>query len=230
MFSFLNHFKSLDKQRLHALRQTSAPALKTYLAQPFPNLEQTMRECTILSLDFETTGLNAKQDKLLSIGSVEIQQGIIKLNTCSHQIIKVANSLKKANVVIHQITDTEKEQGVPLKQALDDLFITMTGKILLVHYAKIEREFIEQACLQTYGIIPPLLIIDTLALIKQRFDISDTPYDPSRLRLANLRESYQLPAYSSHNALTDAISTAELLLAEVHQQKQGVNTKLRALT
>jgi DNA polymerase-3 subunit epsilon len=35
------------------------------------------------------------------------------------------------------------------------------------------------------------------------------------IRLANSRERYHLPAYAPHDALTDAIATAELLQAQI---------------
>ena len=46
------------------------------------------------------------------------------------------------------------------------------------------------------------------------------PISQESLRLFNLREQQGLPHYKAHNALEDAISTAELYLA----QKASLNT------
>jgi len=62
---------------------------------------------------------------------------------------------------------------------------------------------------------PVFPIIDTLALAKRRLDKRDVAYDPSELRLANLRQKFELPEHHAHNALNDAIATAELFMAQM---------------
>lgn len=229
MYWLTKHFMTLEQQRSYMLSKVPEGALKEYLSVPFPDKNTPLNELDILSLDFETTGLHAVFDQLLSIGFVNIHNGHIDLNTCYHQVIKTKGKLKKSNVVVHQITDFEKDRGAELKAGVDNLLRAMAGKVLLVHFAQIERNFLTQACLEIYGVKPPFLMIDTLAIAKKRFDQSDVPYDPSKLRLTNLRELYDLPGYYAHNALNDAIATGELLLAEVFHHHQGLETKLTNL-
>lgn len=229
MLAFLQSLLPLELQRKIAYDKAPEGALKDYLAVPFPEPSLSIGELPILSVDFETTGLNAVHDQLLSIGFVVLNQGRIELGSCDHQIIKTKGKLTAKNVCVHQITDDEKDRGIQLKSAVDNLLHAMAGKVLLVHYAKIERLFLRQACLEIYGVVPPFLMIDTLAIAKKRLDRQGKHYDPSTLRLVNLRESFQLPNYNAHNALNDAIATAELLLAEIMQYKQGLNTRLSQL-
>lgn len=216
----------LERQRQYLLKRTPEGALKHYLSQPFPDKNSSIREVEILSLDFETTGLNAIFDQLLSIGFVNISRGNIDLSSCYHQVIKTKGKLKKSNVAVHQITDFEKDRGAELKAGVDKLLYAMAGKVTLVHFSQIERNFLRQACFEIYGIKPPFIMIDTLAIAKKRFDMSDVPYDPSKLRLVNLRQEYQLPGFYAHNALNDAIATGELLLAELYHHHKGLDTKL----
>ncbi len=220
---------SADQQRLICLEKAPQGALRDYLSVPFPEKSDILKDFDILSLDFETTGLDAMQDQLLSIGCVTMASGKIMLSTCHHQIIKTSGKLQKQNVAIHQITDSEKDRGAELKSTLDRLLRLMAGRVVLVHFARIERTFLQEACRQIYGMTPPFLFIDTLAIIKRRFDQKDIHYDPSHLRLGNIREALELPGYFAHNALKDAIATAELLLAEVNKHHQGLDTKLKDL-
>ena len=129
------------------------------------------------------------------------------------------------NVVIHQITDQQQQAGESLEQVLADLLQAIAGKVMLVHYHQIEQRFLQQACKQLYGIAPPLLMIDTLLLAKRRLDRRDIAYDPSSLRLANLRRHFQLPDYYAHNALSDAIATAEVYLAETNHYADKVSLR-----
>lgn len=229
MYWLIKRFLPLDKQRQYCLKKAPDGALKHYLSVPLPDKSTPIKDLDILSLDFETTGLNAIFDQLLSIGFVNIHQGRIELADCYHQVIKTKGKLKKSNVAVHQITDFEKDRGAELKAGVDKLLYAMAGKVVLVHFAQIERSFLQQACFEIYGIKPPLLMIDTLAIAKKRFDMSDVPYHPSKLRLVNLRQEYQLPGFYAHNALNDAIATGELLLAELHHHHNGLDTKLSEL-
>lgn len=225
LYYWLNGY---EVRRKRQLKKVPEGALKDFLSVPFPEPNALLRDCKILSVDFETTGLNSRQDKLLSVGFVEICHNQISLATCYHQVINTSQDLEASNVVIHQITDDVKAQGEPLQKVVEDLLKALAGKVMLVHFARIEKQFLAQACMELYGFSPVFPIIDTLMLVKRRFDKSDTAYDPSLLRLSNLREHFDLPQHFAHNALSDAIATAEVLFAEVNA-RPTLSPKLKDL-
>lgn len=212
-----------EAQRKRILKRAPEGPLHDFLSVPFPALDTPFDQIPILAVDFETTGLDAVKDKLLSVGCVELTHNQIKLGTRYHQIIQSAGSLKADNVTIHQITDDQKDQGQPLAEVISQLLKRLTGKVMLVHFARIEKQFLQQACLELYGMAPPLPIIDTLVVAKKRLDKRDVAYDPSELRLAVLRKKYRLPEHYAHNALNDAIATAELLLAQISESDQDTS-------
>ena len=222
---FLNSIFGYEARRKRLLKKVPKGALYDFLSVPFPSEETCLSDLSILSVDFETTGLNAITDKLLSIGFVSIDKRQIKLGSCYHQIIDTKCRLEADNVIIHQITDQQKSQGQSLRVVVEALLKALAGKAMLVHFARIEKQFLKQACLELYGVSPPILILDTLAIAKRKLDRQDIAYDPQELRLSSLRQKYDLPNHFAHNALNDAIATAELLLA---QQKTGTE-KLKDL-
>jgi DNA polymerase-3 subunit epsilon len=204
-----------EAQRKRMLSRAPKGPLYDFLSVPFPTLYTPFDHIPILAVDFETTGLDAVKDKLLSVGCVELSHNQIKLASSYHQIISSKGQLNAENVSIHQITDDQKDQGQPLALVVETLLKMLAGKVMLVHFARIEKLFLRQACLELYGMAPPLPIIDTLAIAKRRLDKKDIAYDPAELRLSALRTQYELPEHYAHNALNDAIATAELLLAQV---------------
>ena len=222
LFSWLLGYEAKRKKLLAKAPQG---ALRDFLSVPLPNLKTAIDNLAILAVDFETTGLDAKQDKLLSVGFVTLKQQQISLNSSYHQIIKTQAQLEESNVIIHHITDSQKEQGQELTTVVEALLKALAGKVMLVHFARIEKQFLTEACLELYGMAPMLPIIDTLALAKRQLDKRDVAYDPSELRLANLRNKYQLPEHHAHNALNDAIATAELFMAQMSKaNKDGKMT------
>ena len=213
--SLINYLVGYETKRKRLLKKVPKGPLHDFLSVPFPALDTPIDELPILAVDFETTGLDAKVDKLLSVGFVSLEQEQIKLNTSYHQIIKTKKQLEESNVIIHQITDHQKEQGQPLAIVVEKLLKALAGKVMLVHFARIERQFLQQACLELYGFMPDFPMIDTLVIAKRQLDKRDISYDPSELRLSTLRNKYKLPDHHGHDALNDAIATAELLLAQM---------------
>lgn len=211
---FFNSLFGYEARRKRLLKKVPQGALHDFLSVPFPSEETCLADLPILSVDFETTGLNAITDKLLSVGFVSIEKRQIKLSTCYHQIINTKHRLNADNVIIHHITDQQKSQGKSLRVVVDALLKALAGKVMLVHFAQIEKQFLRQACLELYGASPPLMILDTLAMAKRKLDRRDIAYDPQELRLSALRHKHDLPNHFAHNALNDAIATAELLLAQ----------------
>jgi len=207
-----------EAKRKQLLKKSPKGALHDFLSVPLPDLNTPINKLNILSVDFETTGLDAKLDKLLSIGFVELHNQQIPLSSCYHQIINTQEQLEESNVIIHHITDSQKEQGQSLRQVVEALLHALKGKVMLVHFARIEQLFLQQACLELYGMAPIFPMIDTLAIAKRRLDKRDVAYDPSELRLAILRDKYQLPDHHAHNALNDAIATAELFMAQMSKR------------
>ncbi len=168
----------------------------------------------MLAVDFETTGLDPLSDKLLSVGYVSIEHLSIPVASAYHQLIRTDEALRAENVIIHQITDDAKDAGEALREVVGNLLGDLQGKVLLAHYHQIEERFLNQACQLLYGSEVVLPIVDTLHLQQRHWQRQGTSFAPSQLRLANLREYFRLPHHKAHNALTDALATAEVFLAQ----------------
>jgi DNA polymerase-3 subunit epsilon len=212
IFSWLLGYEA---RRKSLLKKAPAGALRDFLSVPLPDMKTPIDKVEILAVDFETTGLDATKDKLLSVGYVTLENQQISLKTCYHQIIKTKAQLEESNVIIHHITDSQKEQGQALAIVVEALLKALAGKVMLVHFARIEKQFLTEACYELYGMAPAFPMIDTLALAKRRLDKRDVAYDPSELRLTNLRNQFELPEHHAHDALNDAIATAELFMAQM---------------
>jgi DNA polymerase-3 subunit epsilon len=143
-------------------------ALHDFLSMPFPSEATSLSVLPILSVDFETTGLNTMTDKLLSVGFVSIEKPQIKLGSCYYQIINTEHYLDADNVIIHQITDQQKSQGKSLRVVVEALLKALAWKVMLIHFARIEKQFLRRFCLELYGVSPPLMLLDTLVMTKRK--------------------------------------------------------------
>ncbi len=98
----------------------------------------------------------------------------------------------------------------------------MAGQVIVVHHKGIERNFLDTALKRRIGEGIEFPVIDTLEL-EARLHRRKPPGFIDRLlgrekvsiRLAESRARYHLPHYRPHDALTDALASAELLQAQV---------------
>jgi DNA polymerase-3 subunit epsilon len=72
-------------------------------------------------------------------------------------------------------------------------------------------------------------MIDTLMVAKRQLDKKDVAHDPSELRLSALRQKQGLPNHFAHNALNDAIATAELLMVQMSNMPNSHQLRLQDL-
>ncbi len=224
-------FKWLNKnQRIiaDALKRNPTGQLKNYLRTPLIDQNLPALQAEYLVLDFETTGLDHLNDHIISLGFTHIKDGRIQLNSSQHVLVKTAKKLSSDNVSIHQITDDEVQQGVSVQALMELLLQQMAGKALVAHHQNIEYLFIQQLSQQLFGHPLPMLMVDTMLIEQKRLQRLQRFIKPNQLRLFNLRDQYHLPRYHAHNALEDAIATAELLLAQIkHRQHAGYQLKLK---
>ncbi len=205
--------------REYLLNKTDNDALAAYLKTPLPDKRRPAIEAEYLALDFETTGLNPATDSILTAGYTTVRNGRVILRESGHYLIRVDAPLPARSVVIHRVTDDAMERGAPLHEVMDRLLELMKGKVLLVHYAAIERGFLRAAGRQLYGIRLPLRVVDTLAIERSALLRRHQGISKGQLRLFNLRRQYHLPRYRAHNAMEDALSTAELFLAQMNHRQ-----------
>jgi DNA polymerase-3 subunit epsilon len=206
-------FLGKEYQRKKALAKAEPGPLSDFLATPWPDKKSDCRKIEIAAIDLETTGLDPKKDKILSIGIVNIDQWGVKLGTAWHQIVRVDQAIPGETAVIHHITDDQSAAGAPIEELLPEVLQRLSGKPMLVHYSPIEQNFLDTACREIYGAPFVAPIIDTLEIAQRVFERRNHTIQPGDLRLFNLRPQYNLPQYKAHNALSDALATAELFLA-----------------
>ncbi|MGB6136940.1 MAG: 3'-5' exonuclease, partial [Shewanella sp.] len=183
------------------------------LLQTLPTLNDTAEAFDYLVLDFETTGLDVDNDLILSIGWVEIINSKIDLASCKHHYINSKSQIKPVTAVINHITPQMLNEGESIHDAIKALFHASKGKILVAHGCLVEARFLQKYMLRNFELSSlPLLWIDTLSIEKHMaMSVNNPDID---LTLATTRERYNLPEYNNHNALADAVSTAELFLAQ----------------
>lgn len=220
-------FSWSERARRNAARRAPAGIMREFLLAPLPTGKTPCREAAIVALDLETTGLDARHDRILSIATVPVRDMAVVLAEAWQASLNIDGDLPEKTVVIHGITDDQAAGGRSLAEILPQLLQRLCGKVLLVHNAALDRAFLDRACRQLYNVPCLLPVIDTQALARRQHRRRDLPIKSGDLRLYSLRERYGLPRYGAHRALNDALATAELFLAMAAEMSPTGNCRLR---
>jgi DNA polymerase-3 subunit epsilon len=176
-------------------------------------------EVVYWALDLETGGLDPRRDPIVAVGMVPIRAGTVRLGERWQSLVHAEgrNGMSADSVRTHQLVPGEVRDAPPLPEVLREIDRRLQGDVLLVHQAAIDVRFLRRAHADAGLRWPAPRVVDTVDLLlraarKERFiDPAAQEREPD-LNLWAARARHDLPAYAAHDALTDAIATAELFL------------------
>jgi DNA polymerase-3 subunit epsilon len=173
-------------------------------------------EVTYWSLDLETGGLDAKRDPILAVGMVPIRAGIIHLGDAYRTLVRPpeGGTIDPASVVAHQLVWGDVAGAPPVEEVLPEVVRRLGDDVLLVHQRTFDIGFLRREFKRTGLRWPAPRVVDTIDLIVRlwRQGNPEIANDQLPLNLSRARRQHGLPEYQAHDALTDAVATAELFL------------------
>ena len=126
-------------------------ALADWQRLPAVDLDAAHQRCRYVVVDVETSGLNMKIDRLISIGAVALVNGRIDFADAFAVILRQDQVSSDANILIHGIGGSAQSEGIDPATALL-AFLGYIGKAPLVAYhAFFDRAMIEKAMHQHLG-------------------------------------------------------------------------------
>jgi len=193
-----------------------------------PPLGSDWRKQSFLVCDGEMSSLDEREGELLSLGWVVVENGAIALGSARHYLLKAHNTVGHS-ARIHHLRDCDLEAGQAAGEVLDTFLAAAAGRVLVFHNAALDTAFLNQLTLRLYGAPLLLATADTLLLEQARLHRADAFIQGDDLRLHACRARYNLPDYPAHNALVDALATAELFIAQAGHRSGSGSLALRKL-
>ncbi|HMO38131.1 MAG TPA: 3'-5' exonuclease [Saprospiraceae bacterium] len=181
-----------------------------------------LEEVDFVVFDTETTGLNARRDRLLSIGAVRVQHNRIDLSDSLELFITQPDYIAGRDVEVHGILPGQQRAELSEQQALDQFLGYCRNSVLVGHYIDFDVAVLNRIAQAASGRKLKNKTIDTIHLARRVHPpgAGSTPGDYSLDRLGQL---YRLPLSDRHTAAGDAYLTALLLLKLLSRlHKRGV--------
>ena len=190
-------------------RAPATPEARRYADAALDRASTPWRQAHFCVVDLELSGL-ARRDEIIAFGALGVDAGRVVAGGALTGRVRPSRPLPGASVVVHGLRTQDLDDAPAERDALAPLVGAMAGRVLVAHHAWVERSFLSRA-LARQGVALRGPVIDTYALARLLARLDGRP-DPPR-DLSDLVASLGLPAHRPHDALGDALTTAQLLLA-----------------
>jgi DNA polymerase-3 subunit epsilon len=204
-----------------ALAADQAAVLDRYRVLPEPESAAALGTQRAVVVDVESSGLDPLRDRLISIGAVGVRAGLLHHDDAFEALLRQEEASGEANILVHGIGGTAQLAGREPAAGLLD-FLAFTGKAPLVAFhADFDRVLVERASAAALGTKPANRWLDLALLAPALF-----PDQPEGARtLDHWLRRFGIENYQRHNALADALATAQLLLVALAEAgRQGLTT------
>jgi len=169
-------------------------------------------EVRFVVLDSETTGLDARSDRLITIGAVAVQDGDIRLNDSFDAMIRIDENTSA--VTVHGVTRDQSSHGVEEPEALERFLDYLRDGVIVGHHIGHDVAAFDAAYERHWGMRLLNRAMDTMDLtlhLEQDGAFAGRP-PIRRFTLDALCELFGVIPHDRHTASGDAFITAQVLL------------------
>jgi DNA polymerase III subunit epsilon len=178
---------------------------------PRSSRRKRWQDVEFAALDFETTGLDLRRDAVVSFGLIPVSGGRIDLTRALYQEVSPAEPLSHQSITVHHLRPVDLADAPPLVEVAERLRAGLDGRFLLTWSAEIEATFLAR----TFGgrvrrWLARSVDVLRLAVLADRVEGRSLP--EGSYSLAETVARAGLPVEEAHDALNDALMTAEMFL------------------
>lgn len=161
-----------------------------------------------VALDCETTGLDVRHDRIVSIGAVRIVGNRLMTSQRLELIVRPERSLKVASMRVHRLLERDVAQGIDPQQAVRLLLEFIGSRPLVGYYLEFDVAMLNREIWPMLGVRLPQPKIEVSAMyydFKRRQMPTHARGETIDLRFATIMSDLALPPREAHDALNDAV-------------------------
>jgi DNA polymerase-3 subunit epsilon len=199
-----------NKPRLNPQQQQRFDA---WQALPRAALDAPVGESRCVVVDVETSGLSLQDDKLISIGAVAVVNGKVSLGDSFYVVLQQQSASEKGNILLHGIGTAEQLEGVLPADALLDFLEFLGRSPLIAFHVTFDETMIRRAMSEYLGFSFKHPWLD-LAYVMPSLN---PPLAKKHHALDDWIGHFGIRIDIRHNALADALATAQLFQVALAQ-------------
>ena len=190
----------------HLINKNKPQFWLDYLAKFKQKPSKNIKKTRFVVFDTETTGLDPKTDRILSIGGIAVKNNVIEVAD-SLEIYLKQETFNKEAVKIHGILKQGQLIKTSEKEALEKFILFIENSVLVAHHVGFDLKMINLALKRMNLGRLKNKTIDTGVLYKKLNNKKNKHYN-----LDALCDEFKIPKHDRHTASGDAFLTAQLFL------------------
>jgi DNA polymerase-3 subunit epsilon len=215
-------FSSLQRWFVPApvLMPQQVARLAAWRALPAAALRSDFGKSRCVVVDVETTGLNLMADTLISIGAVAVVDGRIALGDSFEVVVQQRESSRKENILVHGISGTVQREGMEPAEALLAFLEFLGSSPLVAFHVTFDETMIRRALRHHLGLTFKHPWLDLAYVMPSLYP----PLAYSHRVLDDWIARFNIRIEARHNALADALATAQLLqVAQAQARRKDIS-------
>jgi len=180
-----------------------------HLADPrFAFMYDAPPEGEWVTVDCETTGLDVRRDRIVSIGAVRIIGNCLLTSQRVELLVRPERAMTAESVRVHQLRDQDVAHGVDPAQAMRQLMDFIGSRPLVGYYLEFDVAMLNREIWPLLGVGLPQPKIEVSAMYydyKNRQLPAHLRGGTIDLRFATMMNDLGLPLRAAHDALGDAV-------------------------
>jgi DNA polymerase III subunit epsilon len=175
-----------------------------------------------VSIDCETTGLDLAKDDIITIAAVRIKGDRILTSEAFEVVVRPEAKIAPDSMKIHHLREADVEQEKPIRKILRDFLYFIGSRPLVGYYLEFDTKMLDKHILPFIQIGLPNKRIEVSELYYERKYGDAPPGTAIDLRFTSILEDLGLPNLGQHDALNDALMTAEMYMILRDMRNRGV--------
>ena len=115
---------------------------RAYARAALPSRRLPWRQGRYCVLDLELSGLDPRRHEIIAVGAVPVDDGRVRLDGAISSLVAPTGPLAEESIRVHGIRRADLDDAPALEVVIDALLDAMAGRVLVAHYARIERAFL----------------------------------------------------------------------------------------
>lgn len=199
-------------------------AYQEHFKSPF-GPKTPLPEVRFVVLDLETTGLDVKKDRMLSLGAMVVQAQEIRIAERLEYFIHQPEYQPNQSVGIHGIMPQQNANGITEETAIKHLLSFLKQSVIIGHHIGFDIAILNQVTKRIYGKSLQNKVIDTRVLAERVHGLRLGENPREVFTLDQVCQTFNIRLHERHTAAGDTLLTALLFLKLMGRlQKRGVNT------
>ena len=166
----------------------------------------------LVSIDCETTGLDVKQDQILSVGAIKVKGDVILTSERLDFLVRPKQPVSERTILIHHIRPVDLEAAVPVDDAIRRVLEFVGPRPLVGYFLEFDVGMLNKYARPLIGAGLPNAQIEVSRLYYDWRAAQVPPGGNIDLRFETIRQRLDLPRRAAHDAFNDALLTAMMYL------------------